>query len=105
MKQDKGRGVVVKGRGKYFDKCLAMLNTEQFVQLQKDPTSSFERKVQRSLRQIKQKLSANVYAKLYPTGSYPGKFYGTSNAHKLSTNDTVEELPLHPFISNLNTGT
>ena len=42
MKQDKGRGVVVMDRGKYFDKCLAMLNTEQFVQLQKDPTSSLE---------------------------------------------------------------
>ena len=33
MKQDKGRGVVVMDRGKYFDKRLAMLNTEQFVQL------------------------------------------------------------------------
>ena len=31
MKQDKGRGVVVMNRGKYFDKCLAILNIEQFV--------------------------------------------------------------------------
>ena len=27
-------------RGKYLDKYLAILNTEQFVQLEKDPTSS-----------------------------------------------------------------
>ena len=50
----------------YFETCLAMLNTEQFVQLQKYPTSSLERKVQRTLRKIKQKLPTDVYAKLYP---------------------------------------
>ena len=33
-----------------------MLNTEQFLQLQKDPTSSLKRKVQRSLRKVKQKF-------------------------------------------------
>ena len=43
MKQDKVRGVVVMDRGKHCDKCLAMINTKQFVQLQKDPTSSLER--------------------------------------------------------------
>ena len=60
-------------RGKYFDKCLAILNTEHFVQLQKDPTSSVERKVQYTLRKIKQKLPTDVYATLYPTGSSPRK--------------------------------
>ena len=54
MKQGKGRGVVV----------IAMLNTEQLVQLQKDPTSSLERIVQRTLREIKQKLPTDVYTKL-----------------------------------------
>ena len=52
MKQDEGRGVVVMDRGKYFDECLAMLNTEQFVQQQKDPKSSLERKVQQTLQKI-----------------------------------------------------
>ena len=84
MKQDKGRGVLVMGRGKYFNKCLAMLNTEQFVQLQKDPISSLERRVQRTYWKIKQKLPTDVYAKLYPTGSSPGKFYGTAKVHYLS---------------------
>ena len=98
MKQDKRKGVVVMDRGKYFDKCLAMLNTEQFVQLQKDPTNSLETKVQRTLRKITQKLPTDVYAKLYPTGSSPGKFYGTAKVHKLSINDTAKELPLRPII-------
>ena len=105
MKQNKGRRVVVMDRGKYFDKCLAILNTEQFVQLQKDPTSSLEREVQCTLRKIQQKLPTDVYAKLYPTGSSPGKFYGTAKVHKLAINDTVEELPLRPIVSNLNTAT
>ena len=76
-------------RGKYFDKCLAILNTEQFVQPQKH-TSSLEREVQCTLRKIKQKLPTDVYAKLYPTGSSPGKFYGTVKVHKLAINDTVQ---------------
>ena len=90
MKQDKGRGVVVINRGKYSDKCLAILYTEQFLQLQKNPTSSLERKVQCTLRKIKQKIPTDVYAKLYPTGSSPGKFYGTVKVHKLAINDTVQ---------------
>ena len=53
MKQDKVRGVVAMDRGKHCDKWLAMINTEQFVQLQKDPTSSLERKVHHTLRKIK----------------------------------------------------
>ena len=71
-----------------------MIKTEQFVQLQKDPTSSVERKVQRKPRKIKQKIPINIYAKLYSTGSSTEKFYGTAKVHKVSVNDTVEELPL-----------
>ena len=47
MKQDKGREVI-RDREK-FDRWLAVLNTEQFVQLQKDPTNSLERTVQPTL--------------------------------------------------------
>ena len=65
-------------------------------------TSSLERNVQCLLRKIKHKLSTDVYAKLYPTGSSPGNFYGTAKVHKLEINDTVEELPLRPIVSNLN---
>ena len=31
-------------RSKYFDKCLALLNSEQFVKLNQDPTTMIERK-------------------------------------------------------------
>ena len=75
------------------------------MQLQKDPTSSLERKVQRTFRKLKQKLPTDIYAKLYPTRSSPGTFYCTAKVHKLSINDTLKELPLCPIISNLNTAT
>ena len=80
-----------------------MLNTEQFVQLQNDPASSLERNVQRTLRKIKQKLPRDVCAKLYLTESFLGKFYGTAKVHKLSINDTFQNLPVRPIISKLNT--
>ena len=33
MKADKGRGVVIMNKSKYLEKCLTLLNSEQFVQL------------------------------------------------------------------------
>lgn len=74
MKQGKGRGVVIKGRNKYFDKCLVLLNPEQFVKLSQDPTATTERKVQQVLQKIKQKLPKKVYQELCQTGSSPGKY-------------------------------
>ena len=62
-------------RYKYFDKCLTLLNCEQFVKLNQDPTATTEKKVQQILPKIKQKLPKEVSQKLYPTGSSPGKFY------------------------------
>ena len=44
-----------------------------------------------TLRKTKQKLPADVYAKLYSTGSPPGKYYGRTKIHKLSINGTVKE--------------
>ena len=105
MKQDKGRGVVIMDRNKYFDKCLTMLNSEQFVKLNQDPTATAERKVQQILRKIKLKLPKKVYQKLYPTGSSPRKFCGTTKIHKLQPNQGVDELYLRPIISNINTAT
>ena len=95
MKQDKGRGIVIIDRNKYFDKYLALLNSEKFVILKiQDPTATTERKVQQILRKIKQKLPNEVYQKLYPTGLSPGKFYGTAKIHKLQPNQGIDELPL-----------
>ena len=61
--------------------------------------------MQRILRKIKSKVSEQEYKPLYPTGSRPGKFYGTAKMHKLSLNGKVDDLPLQPLISNINTAT
>ena len=54
---------------------------------------------------MKNKLPSFVHSKIYPTGSSPGKFYGTAKLHKFSNNSTVEHLPLRPIISNIGTAT
>ena len=101
----KGRGVAIINKDKYTEKCLQILNTNQFVKLNSDPTKTTERKVQNVLRKIKSKFSPNEYKKLYPTGSSPGKFYGTAKIHKLSQGDQVEKCSIRPIISNIDTAT
>ena len=64
-----------------------------------------ERKVQNILRKIKSKLTINQYTQLYPSGSSPGKLYGSAKIHKLSNDDNVEKLPIRPIISNIGTAT
>ena len=81
--QDKGKGVVIINKGKYTEKCLNLLNSNQFNKLSHDPTKPVENKVKRELQKIKTKLSQQEYPKLYPTGSAPGKFYGTAKKHKM----------------------
>ena len=104
IKQDNGRGVVILDRTKYIDRCFPMVATKQFSKLCYDPASKLESKVQRTLRIIKQKLPENVYKKLYPTGSYPGKLYGNAKVHKLSANN-ADDLTLKPIVSNIGTAT
>ena len=65
-----------------------MLNTKQFVQLQKDPAK--ESPI--TLQNPKQKLPTNVDTKLYRTRLLLGKFYCKSNVHKLLIDHTAEEL-------------
>ena len=88
-----------------MEKCLSILSTSQFAEIDHYPTAYIEEKVQRTLRKIKSKLPSFVYSKIYPTGSSAGKFYGTAKLHKVSNNSTVEHLPLRPIISNIGTVT
>ena len=83
LKQDKGRGVVVIDRKTYTEKCLNLLNTDSFIQLDHDPTKAIERKIQRSMRKIKNNLTKQEHNRLYPKASSSGKFYGTGKRHKL----------------------
>lgn len=99
--QDKGRGFVI------MDIRFDMLNTEQLIKLPNDPTNYIEKKIQRNLRKIKQKLpkDSQQITTLYPRGSSSAKFNDEAKLHKLSTHDTVDNLPLRPIISKVNTAT
>ena len=57
------------------------------------------------LRKIKPNLTDQEYKRLYPSGSAPGKFYGTAKLHKISINDDVDKLLIRPIISNIGTPT
>ena len=105
LKQGKGRGVVILDRSKYMEKCLCILSTSKFAEIDHDPTAYIEGKVQRILRKIKNKLPSFVYSKIYPTGSSPGKFYGTAKLHKVSNKSIDEHLPLRAIISNIGMAT
>ena len=89
------------GRTKYIDKCLGLLQTNQFMKLNNDPTKSIEGKIQRILRKVNNRLSSKEYYQLYPTGSCPGKFYGTAKIHKLPPNGFIDNLPRRPIISTI----
>ena len=82
-----------------------MLFDSQFTQLNHDPTDKFERKLQRFIKKLKQKLPLNIYSKIYSSGSCLGKFYGTAKIHKMSPNDSVQHLPIRPIVSNIGTAT
>ena len=82
---------------------MFLLSSNQFVQIANDPTKSWESKVQQTLRKIKSKPSEQEHKKLHPTGSDPGRFYGTAKIHKLSVNGGINNLLIRLIISNLNT--
>ena len=104
IKQDKRPGdVTVMNKSKYTEKCLHILQTEQFNKLGHDPTKSTKNKIQRELRKFKTKLTIQEYRQLYPTGSNSGRFYGTAKLHKLLHNVTIEELPIRPIVSSTGT--
>ena len=58
-----------------------------------------EEKIQLVSQKIKRGLSVQEYSTIYPTGSCPDKFYGTSKVHKLPEN--VGQLPIRPIVSNI----
>ena len=108
LKQDKGRGVVVVNRSDYVTKCEQMLQSKQFVQLNEDPTARFERRVQKTLRDLKKnkRFTEDEYAKIYPSSSRPGRFYATGKRHKVPENSTdINQLPLRPIVTNIGTAT
>ena len=82
---------------------MSILDTNQFMKLDKNPISSYKSKIQLTFRKIKSKPSTEQYRKLYPTGSNAGRFYGTAKIHKMDRNHKVDKLPLGPTVSNTGT--
>ena len=106
LKQDKGRGIVIIDRTKYVEKCLDILQTDKFTELDTDPTAKFETRVQNCLRKMKKRLGLPTYNSIYPTASCPGRFYGTAKLHKLNQGcNDVDQLPIRPIVSNIGTAT
>ena len=62
---------------------FSTVKCDQFVKLNQDPIATTEIKVQQILQKVKKKMPKEVFLKLYPAVSSPGKFYGTANMHKL----------------------
>ena len=67
--------------------------------------SRAKKSTQRVARKIKSKLTVQEYERLYPSASCPGKFYGTAKLHRTDSNGLVDDLPIRPIISNINTST
>ena len=88
-----------------YGKVHVFVNNKTFQISRQRSTKTLESKVQRSLRKLKSKLSPYEYKKLYPTGSCPGKFYGTAKLHNLPANGKTDDLPIRPIVSNINTAT
>ena len=107
LNQDKGQRIVIFDRTKYIEKCMNLINTDQFRKLENDPTKRTETKLQNKLRSLRnnEHLSEEDYKRIYSKLSRPGLFYGTAKLHKLKENDIVENLPLRPIISNVGTAT
>ena len=75
-------------------------------ELENDPTKRTETKLQNRLRSLKNHYYLSEdYKRTYPKSSRPGLFYGTAKLHKLKENDTVENLPVRPIVSNVGTAT
>ena len=106
LRQDKGRGVVILNKSDYITKCESFLSGAEFEELQNDPTKTFQRNVQDTLRGMKKKFTETEYKRLYPSASQPGLFFGLAKVHKLKEGQTnVQDLPLRPVISNIGTTT
>ena len=73
------------------------------MKLDKNPTVSYEAKIQRILRKMKSRFTLPEYNKVYPTGSNAGKLHGSAKIFKLTESGTVDQLPPRPIISNIGT--
>ena len=103
-KPDKGNGVVILDRKLYNNAIQEIISdASKFKKLNKDPTLESEASRQRFSRKLKQKnfFNKNEYDKLYPSGSAPGRIYGTPKMHKFSSSDSFPKF--RPIVLSIGT--
>ena len=104
LRPDKGNGVVILDRVEY-DKGLFKIinNTTKYRVLTSDPTLTREGKLQRYLRDLKEKghFDPDVYETIYPSGSQPARIYGLPNMHKPRAPNFTP--PSRPIVSSIGT--
>ena len=61
LKQDKGRGVVFLDKINHVEKCFSIIITNKFKKLVKNPTVSYEAKIQHTLRKRKSRFTLQEY--------------------------------------------
>ena len=74
LKPEKGNCVVLLNKKDYKKSILDIVNdSDEFKELDTDPTISREGKLQRFLRELKKtgKIDKDIYNKIYPSGSQP----------------------------------
>ena len=94
-KPDKGNEVVIVN-WKLYDNAIKEIisDTSKFEKLTEYPTLRLEASLHRFLCKLKQKNICNEieYDKLYPSGSAPGRIYGTPKMNKFFSNDSFPKL-------------
>ena len=94
---DKGRVTVVMNSSDYHNKILALLeDTNTYEKLKSDPTTKYKNSLAKILRNLRDndKITRNVWQKLYPTSCEIPKFYGLPKIHK-------KDNPLRPIVSSI----
>ena len=103
-KPDKGNEVVIVD-WKLYDNAIKEIisDTSKFEKLTEYPTFRLEASLHRFLCKLKQKNICNEieYDKLYPSGSAPGRIYGTPKMHKFSSSDLFPKL--RPIVLSIGT--
>ncbi|XP_045477895.1 uncharacterized protein LOC123683043 [Harmonia axyridis] len=93
---DKGNATVIMDVDQYNEKIKEVLEAGEYKKLKKDPTSSVENRVYRTLHKYKDEFpDPYTRSRLTPHYSKPPHIYGLPKIHK-------ENIPLRPIVSSRN---
>lgn len=95
LPSDKGNATVVLNKTDYNSKIDQVLKAGKYTLLKKDPTKSYESKIERTLRKHKEHFTEQTRKKLTPHHSKTPHMYGLPKIHK-------ENVPLRPIVSSKN---